>query len=127
MEMEQITVKDAPAAIGPYSHAVKVNDILYVSGQVPFDPQPGDIVSRTMAEQTRQALANLDTILKGVGLTRKNIVKTTVFLTNYEFFKEFNDTYGEYLGDHRPARSAVEVSRLPKDALVEIEAIASFR
>lgn len=125
--MELITIKEAPAAIGPYSHAVRLGDMLYLSGQVPFHPETGEIVGKTMAEQTRQALANADTILKGVGLTRSNIVKTTVFLTNYDFFAEFNATYGEFMGEHRPARTAVEVSRLPKNALVEIEVLASFK
>jgi len=125
--MELITIKEAPAAIGPYSHAVRLGDLLYLSGQVPFHPETGEIVGKTMAEQTRQALANADTILKGVGLTRNNIVKTTVFLTNYDFFAEFNAAYGDFMGEHRPARTAVEVSRLPKNALVEIEVLASFK
>jgi 2-iminobutanoate/2-iminopropanoate deaminase len=125
--MEQLNIQGAPAAIGPYSHAVKTGDFLFVSGQVPFDPQTGEVAGKTMAEQTRQAMANLETVLKGVGLGKNNIVKVTAFLADYDAFQEFNASYAEILGSHRPARTTVEVSRLPKNVLVEIDVIAAFK
>jgi 2-iminobutanoate/2-iminopropanoate deaminase len=125
--MEQLNIEGAPAAIGPYSHAVRTGDLLFVSGQVPFDPQTGEIVGKTMAEQTRQAMANLETVLKGAGLGKNNIVKVTAFLADYDAFQEFNASYAEFLGSHRPARTTVEVSRLPKGVLVEIDVIAAFK
>ena len=125
--MEQINVKGAPAAIGPYSHAVRTGDLLFVSGQVPFNPDNGEVVGSTMAEQTRQCLSNLDAVLKGTGLARNNVAKVTAFLTRYEDFAEFNKVYAEFFGEHRPARTTVEVSRLPKDILVEIDAIAACK
>jgi 2-iminobutanoate/2-iminopropanoate deaminase len=125
--MEQINVKGAPAAIGPYSHAVKTGDLLFVSGQVPFNPETGEVVGKTMTEQTRQAVANLETVLEGAGLTKTSIVKATVFLADYEAFQEFNAAYAEFLGSHRPARTTVEVSRLPKNVLLEIDVIAAYK
>ncbi|MDR2892894.1 MAG: Rid family detoxifying hydrolase [Deltaproteobacteria bacterium] len=125
--MEQLNVQGAPAAIGPYSHAVKTGDLLFVSGQVPFNPENGDVVGSTMAEQTRQCLSNLSAVLKGAGLTKNNVAKVTAFLTRYEDFAEFNKAYAEFFGDHRPARSTVEVSQLPKKVLVEIDAIAAYK
>jgi 2-iminobutanoate/2-iminopropanoate deaminase len=125
--MEQLNVKGAPAAIGPYSHAVKAGDLLFVSGQAPLNPETGEVVGKTTAEQTRQVIANVESILKGAGLAKNNIVKSTVFLTNLDAFQEFNKIYAEALGNHRPARTTVEVSRLPKDVLVEIDVIASYK
>ncbi|MDL2307284.1 Rid family detoxifying hydrolase [Desulfovibrio sp. OttesenSCG-928-C06] len=125
--MEQINVKGAPAAIGPYSHAVKAGDLLFISGQVPLNPETGEVSGSTIAEQTRQALANLEVVLKGVGLTKNNIAKAQVFLANFDHFAEMNAIYAEFMGDHRPARTAVEVSRLPKNVLIEVDVIASFK
>ncbi|MDR1242537.1 MAG: Rid family detoxifying hydrolase [Deltaproteobacteria bacterium] len=125
--MEQINVQGAPAAIGPYAHAVRTGDLLFISGQVPFDPETGEVVGKTMAEQTRQAVANLETVLKGAGLTKTGIVKVTAFLADYNAFQEFNAAYAEFLGSHRPARTTVEVSRLPKNVLLEIDAIAEYK
>ena len=125
--MEQINVKGAPAAIGPYSHAVKAGDLLFLSGQVPLNPETGEVTGSTIAEQTKQALFNLETVLKGAGLTKNNIAKVQVFLANFDHFAEMNTLYAEFMGDHRPARTAVEVSRLPKNVLIEIDVIASFK
>ncbi|MDR1124944.1 MAG: Rid family detoxifying hydrolase [Deltaproteobacteria bacterium] len=124
--MEMINVPGAAAAIGPYSHCVKTGDLLFASGQIPVDAS-GNIVGKSIAEQAPQALANVETILKGVGLGKKNIVKVTVYLTNLDDFATFNTLYGDFLGDHRPARTTVEISRLPKGALIEVDVIASFK
>ncbi len=125
--MEQLNVEGAPAAIGPYSHAVRTGDLLFISGQVPFNPANGEVVGSTMAEQTRQCLSNLAAVLKGAGLAKDNVAKVTAFLTRYQDFAEFNKAYAEFFGDHRPARSTVEVSQLPKSVLVEIDAIAAYK
>lgn len=125
--MEQINAKGAPAAIGPYSHAVRAGDLLFVSGQVPLHPDTGDVVGSDITAQTAQALSNLDKVLAHVGLKKTAIAKATVFLTNYDDFAEFNKAYAAYMGEHRPARTTVEVGRLPKNVLVEIDIIASFK
>jgi 2-iminobutanoate/2-iminopropanoate deaminase len=125
--MEPLNVKGAPAAIGPYSHAVKAGDLLFISGQIPLNPETGEVAGTTMTDQTRQIMANVETVLKGAGLTKNNIAKTTVFLTQLDAFQEFNQTYAEILGSHRPARTTVEVSRLPKGVLLEIDVIASYK
>ena len=117
----------APAAIGPYSQAIKTGDFLYTSGQVALDPASGQIVTRGIAEQTVQVLENLKAVLAAAGFEFKDVLKTTVFLKNMGDFAAMNDVYGRYLaqeGAVPPARSTVEVARLPKDALVEIEVIA---
>ena len=125
--MELINAPGAPAAIGPYSHAVKAGDLLFVSGQVPFDPATGDVVGADISTQTAQALSNLDKVLAHVGLNKNNIAKATVFLSDYDDFAEFNKAYAAYMGEHRPARTTVEVGRLPKNVRVEIDVIASFK
>ena len=117
----------APAAIGPYSQAIKTGDFLYTSGQVALDPASGQIVTRGIAEQTVQVLENLKAVLAAAGFEFKDVLKTTVFLKNMGDFAAMNEVYGRYLaqeGAVPPARSTVEVARLPKDALVEIEVIA---
>ncbi len=120
----KISTEKAPAAIGPYSQAVKVNDMLFVSGQIPIDPATGKIAEGIEA-QTHQVFRNIKAILKAEGLDFNNIVKTTVFLKNMGDFQTVNGIYAEYIsGGILPARCAMQVGALPKDSLVEIECIA---
>ena len=121
---EIISTTNAPAAIGPYSQAVKAGNLLFVSGQVPLDPATGAPVEATIQAQTTQSLNNLKAILAQAGATMDNVVKTTVFLKDMEDFAEMNRIYQTFFAADCPARSAVQVGRLPKDVLVEIEAIA---
>jgi 2-iminobutanoate/2-iminopropanoate deaminase len=123
-ERSIINSNKIPAAIGPYSPAVKVGDILFISGQLPIDPKTGNIVGSDVQKQTKQILENFKTILELYSFTLKNIVKTTVFLKDMNDFIIFNQIYAEYFGEKFPARSCVEVACLPKNALIEIEAIA---
>lgn len=122
-----ISTKQAPAAIGPYSQAVRIDNLLYTSGQVALDPATGQLVSGGIAEQTTQVLENLKAVLGAAGSSLVSAVKTVVFLKDMNDFAAMNSVYGRYLapeGVVAPARSTVEVARLPKDALVEIEVIA---
>ncbi|TNH05422.1 RidA family protein [Testudinibacter sp. TR-2022] len=114
----------APSAIGPYVQAARVKDWLYISGCIPITADTNNMVDGAIEEQTRQALKNLEAILAAAGGCKKDIVKTTCFLTDIERFNSFNRIYSDYFENGYPARSCVEVSRLPKDALVEIEAVA---
>jgi 2-iminobutanoate/2-iminopropanoate deaminase len=116
--------KEAPDPIGPYSQAIRANGFIFVSGQIPIDPATSAVVTGGIVEQTRQVMKNLAGILGAAGSSLENVVKTTVFLADMEDFPRFNQVYGEFLGDARPARATVQVSRLPKDVLVEVEAIA---
>ena len=119
-----IATTNAPGAIGPYSQAVDCGAFLITSGQVPFDPATGEFVPGGIAEQTRQSLTNVKAILEAAGLTMDHVVKTTVFLQDMGDFAAMNAVYAEFFTDgNYPARSAVEVAKLPKGALVEIEAI----
>lgn len=120
-----ISTTKAPAAIGPYSQAVMANHMLFTSGQLPIDPKTGEMPS-TIEEQTKQSLENVKAILEGVGVPLENIIKTTVFLSDMNDFGAMNQVYQSYFSGNFPARSAVEVARLPKDAKVEIEAIAAI-
>ena len=123
--MKQVIVTpNAPAAIGPYSQAIDCGSFLVTSGQVPFDPATGEFVPGGITEQTRQVLTNIKAILEAAGLTMDNVVKTTVFLADINDFAEMNKVYGEYFAQPYPARSAVQVGKLPKDAPLEIECIA---
>jgi 2-iminobutanoate/2-iminopropanoate deaminase len=124
MEKKIISSNRIPAVIGPYSPAVKVENMLFISGQLPIDPKTGDIVKGDVQLQTRQALENLTALLELYSIDLKNIVKTTVFLKNMNDFSKFNQIYAKYFKDKFPARSCVEVACLPKDADIEIEAIA---
>ncbi|MFB4160138.1 RidA family protein [Geomicrobium sp. JSM 1781026] len=124
--VEEIVTDDAPAAIGPYAQAVKAGNFLFLSGQLPIDPNDQQLVHREVRTQTRQVLANINSILKSQQLKITNLVKTTIFINDMNHFQEINEEYSQFMQEHRPARSAVEVSRLPKDVLVEIEAIAVF-
>jgi 2-iminobutanoate/2-iminopropanoate deaminase len=119
-----ISTTEAPAAIGPYSQAVRVGSIVFCAGQIPLDPSSGQMVSGDVSEQTRRVLDNVAAILKAEQLTMADVVKTTVFLTDFADFPKMNDVYTDYFGDQPPARSTVGVSTLPKNARVEIEVIA---
>ena len=121
---EIIQTENAPAAIGPYSQAVKVNGLVFASGQIPIDPQTGQFVAGGIAEQTEQVLKNLGAVLEAAGSGLDRIVKTTVFLADMQEFGTMNEVYGRFFKDEPPARATVEAARLPRDARVEIEAIA---
>src|SRR5581483_1994899 len=124
---QAVSTKDAPAAIGPYSQAIRTGSFLYTSGQVALDPASGAVVSGGVTEQTARAIENLKAVLAAAGTSLAQVVKTTVFLKNMGDFAAMNEVYGRYFagdGVIPPARSTVEVARLPKDALVEIEVIA---
>ncbi len=123
--MKQIIKTDkAPAAIGPYSQAVAINGYLFTSGQIPLNPATGLLDSTDVEDQTRQALLNLKAVLEAYGVELSQVVKTTVFIKDMNDFARINKVYGEFFTDAHPARSCVEVARLPKDVLVEIEAVA---
>jgi len=119
-----ISTIDAPAAIGPYSQAVRSGNLLFCSGQIPLDPKSGQIVTGDIAPQTRRVLDNIAALLKAEALTFDNVVKTTIFLTDLGDFQTVNEIYGSYFKQTPPARSTVQVSALPKGANVEIEVIA---
>lgn len=121
-----ITTNQAPAAIGPYSQAVRVGDLLFVSGQIPLDPHSGEIVGGTTLEQTHQVMKNLKAILASEGLGFSDLVKTSVFLQDLSEFTDFNECYAQYMETPYPARACVEVSKLPRGVRVEIEAIACY-
>ena len=124
MTNQVIHTENAPAAIGPYSQAVKAGNLLFVSGQVPFVPETMEIVEGDVKAQTAQSLKNLQAILKEAGADFTNVVKTTVFIKDMNEFAQINEVYAEYFGENKPARACVEVARLPKDVKVEIELIA---
>jgi 2-iminobutanoate/2-iminopropanoate deaminase len=125
-DLRRIQTDSAPAAIGPYSQAIVVGNMLYTAGQIPLDPASMTIVDGGIAEQTDRVMKNLTAILEAAGLTLAAVVKTTVFLSDMNEFGAMNEVYGRWFGDHKPARSTVEVSRLPKDVKVEIEVLASL-
>lgn len=122
--MKTIQTQNAPKAVGPYSQGVFVKDTLYVSGQIPFDPKTNALISNDIKDQTRQSLENVLAIVEAAGLTKEDIVRCTVFMTNLSDFPLMNEVYSQFFGEHKPARAAVEVRRLPKDVMVEIDAIA---
>ena len=119
-----ISTSDAPAAIGPYSQAIRAGSTIYCSGQIPLDPKTGQIISGGIDAQTRRVLDKITALLKAEGLGFGNIVKTTIFLTNLGDFQTVNEVYGSYFKNQPPARSTVQVSALPKGANIEIEVIA---
>lgn len=121
--LEKISTENAPAAIGPYSQAVKVNNILYTSGQIALDPVSQNIIGSDITEQTEQVMKNLSAVLNAAGTSFDNVIKTTCFLSNIDDFAAFNSVYGKYITS-APARSCVAVKDLPKGALVEVEIIA---
>lgn len=120
-----INAKDAPAAIGPYSHAIDTGlGLIFTSGQIPIDPQTGELVDGGIEAQTEQVFANLKSVLEASGSSFEQVVKTTVFLQDLKDFAVVNQIYGKYFNENAPARSCVQVAALPKNALIEIEAIA---
>ncbi len=124
MNKEIISTSKAPAAVGPYSQAIKVGDFLFASGQIPFDPKTNELVADDIESQTRQVMKNVTAVLEAADLTLDNVVKTTVFMKDMNDFTQVNEIYAEYFTDNPPARSAVEAARLPKDVLIEMEVIA---
>ena len=124
--MKVISTKKAPAAIGPYSQAIQVGNLVYTSGQIPIDPATGAFAEGGIKEQTRQSLTNVKAILEDVGLSMSNVVKTTVFMADMGDFADMNAVYAEFFTEPYPARSAVAVKTLPKGALVEIEVVAAI-
>ena len=121
-----VSSPDAPKAIGPYSQAVRAGQLLFVSGQVPLDPATGQIVDGDIAAQTRRVFDNLGAVLNAGGRSFGDVVRTTVFLADMNDFAAVNEVYGRYFSEPYPARATVQVARLPKDARVEIDVIASF-
>ncbi|MBI2830121.1 MAG: RidA family protein [Chloroflexi bacterium] len=119
-----VTAEGAPKAIGPYSQAIRAGDFLFLSGQIPLDPKTGNIVGDDIKAQTRQVLENIKTILSVAGASLTDVIKTTVFLKNMSDFTDMNLVYQEYFTIDPPARSTIEVARLPRNVLVEIEAVA---
>jgi len=121
---ESIHTEHAPQAIGPYSQAIKANGLIFASGQIPIDPQTGQFVGGGIQEQTEQVFKNLAAVLEAAGSSLERIVKTTVFLADMQEFGAMNEVYGRFFSTNPPARATVEAARLPRDARVEIEAIA---
>ncbi|MEH7076181.1 RidA family protein [Neobacillus drentensis] len=121
--MNVIQTNQAPAAIGPYSQGIVVNNLFYSSGQIPLTAE-GSLVTGDIKEQAHQVFKNLQAVLDAAGASLETVVKTTVFIKNMDDFAALNEVYGEYFSVHKPARSCVEVARLPKDVLVEIEVVA---
>lgn len=124
MKIETVSTDKAPAAIGPYSQAIVVGAKVYTSGQIPINPSTGEIVSGGIEVQTKQVLENIKAVLAAAGTDLQHVVKTTIFIKDMNDFAVINKTYGEYFSQPYPARSTVEVARLPKDAKIEIEAVA---
>lgn len=122
-----IHTEKAPKAIGPYSQAIKHGNMIFVSGQVPFDPITMEIIDGGASEQTSRSMQSLKEILAEAGATLNDVVKTTVFIKDMNDFADINKIYASYFGEHKPARSCVEVARLPRDVKVEIEAIAIIK
>ena len=125
--MKYVQTDGAPAAIGPYSQAVRSGDFLFCSGQIALEPASGEMVGGSAADQARQVLANLGAVLDAGGASLQTVVKTTIFLDDMADFAAVNEVYAAAFGDHRPARATVEAAALPKGALVEIDAIARRR
>lgn len=119
-----VSTEQAPAAIGPYAQATVFGDLIFTSGQIPLTAE-GQLVQGGIEEQTHQVFRNLKAVLEAAGASLQSVVKATVFLKDMNQFAAFNEIYASYFGDHKPARSTVEVARLPKDVLVEIELIAT--
>ena len=124
MIRETVSTDKAPKAIGPYEQAIKAGGLVYTAGQIPIDPQSGNLIAGGIAEQTRQVLENLKAVLEAAGSSLDKVVKATVFLKNMADFAALNEVYGEYLGKAKPARSTVAVAELPRGALVEIDFVA---
>jgi len=121
--MKIISTGDAPAAVGPYSQAIRAGDFVFASGQIPLVPSTGLLVSENISEQTEQVMKNLSAVLKEAGGGLSTVTKCTIFLTDLSHFQTVNEIYAKHFGDHKPARSTIQVSALPRGASVEIEAI----
>ncbi|MEW6209791.1 MAG: RidA family protein [Acidobacteriota bacterium] len=121
---DRVQTEHAPAAIGPYSQAVKAGGLVFASGQIPLDPATGQIITGTIAQQTERVLNNLKAVLEAAGSSLSRVVKTTVYLKDMNDFAEMNAAYGKFFGEVPPARSTIEAARLPRDARVEIDVIA---
>ena len=121
---DRVQTDNAPNAIGPYSQAIKANGLIFASGQIPLDPKTMQVVEGGVREQTERAMNNLKALLESAGSSLDQVLKTTVFLADVNDFADMNEVYGRFFGDMPPARSTVEVSRLPRDVRIEIEAIA---
>lgn len=124
--MKLINSPEAPAAVGPYSHAVQVGNVMFCSGQIPLDPESMKIVDGGIEAQTKQVLSNISALLATVGASFDNVVKNTVFLTDLGDFAVMNDLYAAAFGDHKPARSTIQVAALPLGACVEIECVVEL-
>lgn len=124
MKKEIIYTKNAPEPVGPYSQAIKVGNFLYCSGQIPINPETGEVIKGSVTEQAELALSNMKAVLTEAGLSTSNVIKTAVFLTDMSTFSEFNEVYSKYFNEGKPARSCVAVKELPKGVDVEIEVIA---
>jgi 2-iminobutanoate/2-iminopropanoate deaminase len=124
MARETIATDKAPKAIGPYAQAIVANGFVYTAGQIPLDPQTGNIIEGGIKEQTRRVIENLKAVLEASGASMNQVVKATVFLKNIGDFAAMNEVYAEYLGDSKPARSTVAVAELPRNALIEIDLVA---
>lgn len=127
MEAKPVVTEKAPAAIGPYSQAVVLGDLVFTSGQIALDPATGQLVSGGIVEQTQQVMRNLAAVLEAAGASLSTVVRTTVYLANLSDFAAMNEVYGRFFGETRPARSTVQAAGLPRGALVEIDAIAFRR
>jgi 2-iminobutanoate/2-iminopropanoate deaminase len=124
-QIQVITTDNAPQAIGPYSQAIKHNGLVFVSGQIPLDPETMTLVTGSIKDQTRRVLNNLKAILEAAGTNMERVLKATVFLKDMADFEEVNQVYSEFFSQHKPARACVQVARLPKDVAVEIEVVAA--
>lgn len=124
--MEVVSTDNAPKALGPYSQAIKAGGFVWCSGQIPIDPAVNAVTATTVEGQTRQAIANLENVLKAAGAGLDRVVKTTVFISDMDDFVAINAVYAELFGETKPARSCVQVARLPKDVKIEIEAVAAI-
>ncbi len=125
MAKQTVVAKNSPAAIGPYSLGVWAGDLLFVSGQTPIDPATGKVVAGSVVEQAHQTVKNVRTILEAAGLSLDHVVKSTLFIKDMDSFAAVNEVYASYFTEPYPARSCVEVARLPRDVLVELEVVAS--
>ncbi len=124
MQKEVISTQNAPKAVGPYSQAIRFDKLIFVSGQIPIDPRSDKVIKGSIKEQTRQVLENLKKILEASGSLIQNVLRTTIYLTNIDDYSAVNETYAQYFESASPARSTVQVSRLPKGVNIEIDAIA---
>jgi len=119
-----VSTTDAPAAIGPYSQGVVVGNLIFTAGQLPLDPVSGEVVGNEIGEQSESVMRNLESVLRAAGSSLSHVVKTTCFLSDLNDFAAFNEVYGRWFGDHKPARSTVQVAKLPRGVRIEVECIA---